>query len=371
MSGTGPREATTLLGAPRGATALFGAPRGATTLFGHDDALASFTRAWHAGRLHHAWLISGPGGVGKATLAYRIARTVLAGGEPEAASRRIAAGTHPDLLVVERTASSARSTEDRPKRLRQEIVIEDVAAVASFLHRTAAMGGWRVVIVDGLDLANRNAANALLRLIEEPPERTVFLLIASAAGRVLPTLRSRCRTLRLASLDPATMRRALAVLLPGLADDERQDLVGLARGAPGRAVLLAAEDGLALSRLARDVLDASPRPAGIWAYELADSILRRENGFSTFIDLLSERISATARADERRRVRTEEPAASGAVPIDGPTGTPNPWVTNPWVEVCSQLAGLRTETEALNLDKRQSLLTGLDLLSRVGLLSRP
>ncbi len=339
-------------------------------LFGHDDALATFTSAWQTGRLHHAWLISGPAGVGKATLAYRIARIVLAGDEPEAASRRIAAGTHPDLLVVERSTANARASDDRPKRLRQDIVVEDAAAVGGFLHRTAAMGGWRVVIVDGLDLANRNAANALLRLIEEPPARTVFLLVASAAGRVLPTLRSRCRTLRLTTLDPATMQRALERLLPDIPVDERRELAVLGRGAPGRALALAAEDGLALSRLAREVLDAGPRQSGTWTYELADNILRRENGYAIFIDLLSELLSATVRAAGRRRVGAGEPAASG-IQVDGETANPNPWGSTAPAELCSQLARLRAETESLNLDHRQSLLTGLDLLSRVGLSSRP
>ena len=346
-------------------------PREATRLFGHDDALASFTRAWQAERLHHAWLIDGPAGVGKATLAYRIARLVLAGSDPEAATRRIAAGTHPDLLVVERTASSARVPDGRAKRLRQEIVIEDAAAVGGFLHRTAAMGGWRVVIVDGLDQANRNAGNALLRLIEEPPARTLFLLVASAAGRVLPTLRSRCRTLRLAPLDPVAMLHALEVLLPEVSDGERRELAVLARGAPGRAVLLAAEDGLALSRLAREVLDAGPRAAGTWTYELADSILRRENGFATFIDLLSEYISAIVRAAGRTGVAADDAAsgASSASSVDAGYRNPNPRAAQAGAETCSALARLRHETEALNLDHRQSLLTGLDLLSRMGLSS--
>ncbi len=150
--------------------------------------------------MHHAWLITGAPGVGKATLAYRFARRLLAGVQPgdtlavDPASpvfRRVAVGSHADLLTVE------REWDDKKSRLRGEIVVDDARAISAFLRLTPAEGGWRVVVIDGAEHMNRNAANAVLKMLEEPPPRAVLLLTCAAPGRLLPTIRSRCRRLAL------------------------------------------------------------------------------------------------------------------------------------------------------------------------------
>ncbi|MCY4407885.1 MAG: DNA polymerase III subunit delta', partial [Rhodospirillaceae bacterium] len=177
-------------------------PRENPHLVGHEPAAGALVEAWGSGRLAHAWLIAGPRGIGKATLAYRFARFVLAGKEgidgltmaPEhPVFRRIAAGGHSDLAVIE------RGLGDRG-RLRAEIVVDDVRKANAFLSLTAGEGGWRVVIVDAADEMNRNAANALLKRLEEPPSRVLFLLVSHAPSRMPATLRSRCRLLSLAPL---------------------------------------------------------------------------------------------------------------------------------------------------------------------------
>ena len=331
------------------------APRETARLFGHDEARRIFDRAWQSGRLHHAWLLTGAPGIGKATLAFGLARTILGGADPQAAGRRIAAASHPDLLVV------SRAIDEKRQRPRSEIVLDDVRPIGLFLRRTAAEGGWRVVIVDGAEHLNRNAANALLKLLEEPPAKAILLLVCSAPGRLLPTIRSRTRRLRLAPLDDAVMLAALDHLLPEIEPGDRKTLVALSGGSPGQALALAAEDGVALSGLVEDALSQSGQGPGLWCYALADGVLRRESGFSIFLGLLSSAISKTI-ADTIRG--TENPAHRG-LPVRRMS---QGWTQGPaqgWAETCVELARLRDETERLNLDKRQALLTGLGLLSGI------
>ena len=151
-------------------------PRANPLLLGHAPAEAMILEAMAAGRMHHAWLITGPEGVGKATLAYRFARRLLAG-RPEGPSlalepshptfRRVAAGSHADMLTIEREYDPKR------KRMRTTIAVDDVRRVVPFMHLTPAEGGWRVVVIDGAEEMNPASANALLKVLEEPPPRAV------------------------------------------------------------------------------------------------------------------------------------------------------------------------------------------------------
>ena len=166
--------------------------------------------------------------------------------------RRVAAGSHADLLTVE------RAYDEKRKRMRTQIAVDDVRRIGGFMSLTPAEGGWRVVVVDGAEELNQASANALLKILEEPPRAAILLLVCAAPGRLLPTIRSRCRRLRLDPLGEEAMARLLATYLPELGADERGRLVTVAEGSPGRALLLAEEEGLAIAGLVNEVLAALP-----------------------------------------------------------------------------------------------------------------
>jgi DNA polymerase-3 subunit delta' len=319
-------------------------------LLGHAAAEAALLDAIRRGRLHHAWLITGPEGVGKATLAYRFARRLLAGGaatlamEPgDPVFRRVAAGTHADLLTVE------REWDEKKKRMKKQIAAETARAIAPFLHLTPAEGGWRVVIVDGAEDLNPQSANALLKVLEEPPPRAVLILICSAAGRLLPTLRSRCRHLALAPLAPEDMAQALALILPGVPAEDRAALAVLADGAPGRAFALAEEGGLLIAALVGEVLQAGPDISLLRGYEIAES-LRDQAAFEVFMGLLQQGIAASLVAALRGSPEAARARLSGARSVLG------------WAETAEALGRLLTETERANMDRRQAVIAGLALL---------
>lgn len=321
-------------------------PREQEWLVGHEPAERVLLSAFGSARLHHAWLLAGPAGIGKATLAFRFARWLLAGGRQcdslaiDAADpvfRRVASGTHADLLTI------ARGYDDKRQRIRTEIVADDVRPVGDFLRRTAAEGGWRVVVLDGAEFLNRNAANALLKLLEEPPARVVLLLVCAAPGRLLPTIRSRCRTLRLEPLDHVRMELVLERLLPQQDAAGRHMLLGLSHGSPGRALSLAGEGGVALERLVQEVLSDGSTPAS--AYQQADAIQRQEGGFDTFLNLLADAIADRL----QKRVRENDAARD-----DG---------ASHWISIWQEIRRVQDETERFNLDKRQALISSLGLLS--------
>ena len=259
----------------------FSSPREVDRLFGHDAARAEFGEALTSGRLHHAWLLVGPEGVGKATLAYHLAREVLALREGDAAPqapitadhpvfRKVAALAHPNLLLIR------RSWNDKTKRYSQWIGVDEVRRLRSFLGHSAGETGWRVVIVDRADDLNANAANALLKALEEPPLRTLFLLVATAEGRIPVTIRSRCRTLRVTALSEDDLEKAVQAALER--DDHEVDAktlstaLALSQGSVRRALELATGEGIALYRDIVTAFAKLPELDGQAAHKLAERL---------------------------------------------------------------------------------------------------
>ncbi|HEY1798970.1 MAG TPA: DNA polymerase III subunit delta' [Stellaceae bacterium] len=336
-------------------------PRANPDLVGHEAAERDLRRLFDAGRLPHALLISGPRGIGKATLAFRLARFVLtpqagslfgnapAAGEglwtdPESGVfRRIAAGGHADVLTVE------RAFDPRRKRLRSEIVVADTREIGSFLHLTPAEGGWRVVIVDGADAMNRNAANALLKILEEPPRQTLLLLVAHSAGRLLPTIRSRCRRLPLAPLPPDTIRDLLARHRPDLSPADGDAVVALSGGSIGAALDLVAAGGVELYRAALSLIRPARELDIAALHGFADKLARpdAEDAYRVVEDLLAQFLArlavATARGDTLAGAEGE-----AAKRVRAPAAH--------WAGLRDEIAERFARTDGLNLDKKQTIL---------------
>lgn len=256
-------------------------PRDTPSLFGHAAAEAKLLRALASRRFPHAWLFAGPRGVGKATLAYRLARALLDGGARPLAGlamppdhpvfRQVAQGAHPDLTVLE------RPRDPKSGRLKADIPVEAVRDAADALHTSPAGRGHRVVLIDGGEAMNRNAANALLKILEEPPARATLLVVAHRPGALPNTVRSRCAVLRLRPLGEAEAVAALRGLAPELSSERAAALVAFAGGAPGRALALAGDEAAALyERLLRALAPDRPDPDALAG--LADDLGRLASG---------------------------------------------------------------------------------------------
>jgi DNA polymerase-3 subunit delta' len=225
-------------------------------LFGHDAAIADFRESLDSGRLHHAWLISGPEGIGKAGFAAKAALRVLAEGQERVdlpgldipddhpAAHLVAAGSHPDLMRLERLPRESSATGE----LARSINVDQVRGLSRLFVTTSSMSPWRVVVIDSIDDLERAAANALLKNLEEPPPFSLFLLVSHATERLLPTIRSRTRQLRLSPLDADAMTSALRAALPEADSKEIQELAEAGQGSPGRALAFRGLDIAGLDR---------------------------------------------------------------------------------------------------------------------------
>jgi len=262
-------------------------PRETARLLGQSTAEAAFLEAHATGRLHHAWLLTGPKGVGKATLAWRIARFLLAHQEgagdalfaappPETldvdpehpVARRVRALSEPGLFVLR------RGSTEKGDRLAQDIRVAEVRRMSGFFALSAADGGRRVVIVDAADDLNVQSANALLKMLEEPPARTVMLLVAHQPSSLLPTIRSRCRRLRLGPLEPGDMTAALAQA-GATPDGDPAALAELAGGSVGAAVRLVTLGGMDLYAEITALMESLPRLDRSRALRLSEQLAQR------------------------------------------------------------------------------------------------
>jgi DNA polymerase-3 subunit delta' len=278
-------------------------PRETLLWFGHDEAERALLDAYRGGRMPHAWLIGGPPGIGKATLAYRMARFVLAHPDCSApqvqsagslalspdhrAARLVAAQGHPDLLVLERRPGDSGA-------LRTVIAVEDVRRLVPFLGSTAGEAGWRVVVVDSADELNAAGANALLKLLEEPPRRCLFLIVSHAPERLLATIRSRCRRLLLRPLAPADIGRAVGAALGRNPDDAAvQKVAAAADGSVAQAIGLIGGPLLAVRERVIELLGLLPATDPRALHALGESLERADRlVLATFVDAVRDWLSA-------------------------------------------------------------------------------
>ena len=355
------------------------APRGNPELRDHGRAEQSLLRAFRCGRLPHAWLITGARGIGKATLAYRFARFVLAEGgagggagdlfggpgsgdnlwlDPESeVFRRVAAQGHGDLRVLE------RGRDENTGKMRREIVVKEVRAISSFLRMTASDGGWRIVIVDPADALNPSAANALLKVLEEPPDKALLLLVAHTPGRIMATIRSRCCRL---ALDPLGESTVVALLrqhltppgdMPGAAAAPG-DAIALARlseGSIGRALALASGGGLELYRELVEVMAGLPELDVPRVHALGDRLARDadDTAFQTGTDLFAWWLARMIRSGAEGSLPPEVVAGEGALMarLLERRGLAQ------WLELWEKVTRLFARADLAKLDRKQVILT--------------
>jgi DNA polymerase-3 subunit delta' len=322
-------------------------PRETQDFVGHAAAERAFLDAYRAGRMPHAWILGGPEGVGKATLAWRLARFLLA--NPDAqnarvqraqslevdpaspAARQIAALSSPDIALLR------RQWNDKVKKLYTEIRVDEVRAATRIFRHAAGGSGWRIAIVDSADELNRNAANALLKLIEEPPARSLFLLIAHRPGRLLPTIRSRCRLLMLGRLSDGEVLDALSKLRLDYPTRQIESAAGRAGGSVKEALRLLEDGSSHFDEKVRSLLAGLPHLDWQQIHTIADAVAGRENE-GAYESLMANVFSFLDRC-------VREGAARGPARLQ------------PHADAWEKILDAARETEVLNLDKRPLILS--------------
>lgn len=336
-------------------------PRDTVRLIGQGAAEANFLEAFNSDRLHHAWLITGPKGVGKATLAWRIARFLLTQEPPgaglfgDAPVEAVSLDVSPEHPVVQRMEARSeprlfhitRSMNPDTKRMRDVIVVDDVRALGHFLSMSAAEGGRRVVILDSADELNVQAANALLKMLEEPPKLTTFLMVAHQPAGLLPTIRSRCRELRVVRLEGADMAEAL--MAAGLdVPAEAEALAVLAGGSVGAAARLIELEGLALYGELVEVLGTLPRPDRARVQQMAERYAARGQDerlelFITLLETLMFRLALAGAGGVQGHAHAGEAALFSKL-------APDMRAAREWARLSEELMGRVRHGRAVNLD---------------------
>jgi DNA polymerase-3 subunit delta' len=348
-------------------------PRETGVLFGHIDPQAAFLQAFNTGRLHHAWMLTGPKGVGKATLAWRLSRFLLAAPDDDGG---MFATPPPETLEVPSENPIARrllqlaeprhfllrrGPNEKETALAQVISVDEVRRMKSFFALSAADGGRRTAIIDSVDEMNSNAANALLKLLEEPPANVTLFLIAHQPARLLPTIRSRCRELRLTPLGPQDLADALTQAGGDIAPEDRTALAELSGGSVGEAFRLTNLDGLKLYTALTRLFATLPRLDRPQALALAD--LAAARGAAETFDLLVTLIDLFLARLARHGATGETPpqAAPGEAQLLHRLA-PDPHAARAWAELAQTLSARARRGKAVNLDPAALL---MDILLKV------
>lgn len=331
-------------------------PRETATLIGHTAAERALLDAYRSGTIHHGWILGGPEGIGKATLAYRMAKFVLANPDPgtiqgatslstdaeASVVRQVVAQSHLDLMVLRRVCVPER------KAVSADIRVEDVRRLRAFFGSTAAAGGWRIAIVDAADDLNTAGANALLKVLEEPPPRVLFLIVSHQPGRLLPTIRSRCRRLQLSRLGDDDTITAAQLARTDLSAEEIRVSASLSQGSVRRTIALAAGEGMAVHKEVSGLLDALPILDVAAVHKLAERCANKagDETFGLVLGFLEDWLHARLTADRE----------GGLARLAR------------WAEVWEKAAQSVREVEIYNLDRRPFILA---TFSQLAAASRP
>lgn len=353
-----------------------GHPKFSASLFGHEAAERLFLEAVNQQRIHHGWLIGGPKGIGKATLAWRIAKFLLSKDpqagetaqdglfgdalppvsyetlsldEDDATARRIEAGGHGGLTVVE------RSVNESTGKLRNDIVIGDIRKLSGFFSQTASEGGWRIAIIDAADEMNVSAANALLKLLEEPPEKSILILIAHSPGKLLPTIKSRCRQMALKPLSDESVRAVLASRYPDISNDDLNAAAVMAAGAPGKAIELIGRAGIDIYREMASLLVALPAVDMARVHGLAGKLgaAKADHDYRLFSEMLlawlqrliRQQVSGEVSPDIMTGESEQISRISGLARVDQ------------WLDLWEKVGHLIARADAVNLDRKQVIVS--------------
>lgn len=338
-------------------------PRETETLFGQDEAATTFLEAFNQGRLHHSWLITGPKGIGKATLAWNIARFLLASDEDagmfgvpttdnlhvspnDPVFHRVAALAEPGLFLCR------RPWDEKKKRLKTAITVEEVRTLKSFFTLSAADGGWRIAIVDAADEMNTSAENALLKVLEEPPAKTVILLISHQPAKLLPTIRSRCRELRCNPLSPDALAKVMDQA--GFPDGNNQALNALSGGSAGESIDMLANDGLEIYQSILSLLSTAPRINRPRVIALGEKCTGKGavDRYDMTIRLLMLALSRIALSGAKGNL---ESAIEGEAELAARLSS-NPYQAREWASLVQELSGRIAHARAVNLDPAQVIL---------------
>lgn len=369
----------------------FRKPQQNPTLFGHEAEEAEILRAFASGKAHHAWLVSGPKGIGKATLAYRMARWVLdspaAARKPEVDTSQqglfgellpepvvetpaglaidetshtftqIAEGSHPDLLVI------SEEQPDEDGKVKQEISVDEVRRVGHFLSLTSSQSGWRVVIVDSADNMNRNAANALLKLLEEPPSQALFILVSHAPGRLLPTIRSRCRFLKLHPLADQPMKQVLSAAAPDINDAQLRFAATVAPGSPGLALEYSTDAAREMYGVLLSICRKFPALDIQQCLEMVQQVISKSDpaAWHRFGYLLQHLIAGTAQGSMTGIWQPE--AVSGEAEVKKALASKAS--LDKWADVWEKVNRMMVDVNRVNMDKRHTAICMLEAVKSV------
>ena len=345
------------------------APRANPDFFGHEDIEKSLLQDCLTGRLPHALVLAGSPGIGKATLAFRLVRFLFSGGadqqeaglfgeEPPPVSlhvapehpvfRRVASSGHADLLTVE------REFDEKKGRFKNDISVDAVRRIHPFVRMTAAEGSWRAVIVDGAEYLNASSKNALLKVLEEPPKKTVLILTTSQPGSLLPTIRSRCRMVFMEPLPEKTVGDLLDKRVQGLDADEKVLLSRLSQGSIGKALRFYQEDGIALYHQLLDVVSTMPKLDMVMVHDLAEKLGKRgaEESYATATEIMIGWCGRQACA-EARGLPPDDILPGDAGTFQNIGGLHSPGY---FFRVWEKISQIVLQTKISNLDKRLTII---------------